>query len=312
MKSNWDHNHSGVFTKDLEHTIHYYQALGIAPEIVPAQAPLRGGHKMVNIEFGQEINFGGDTRRPFFQVIQIGSLELEVLRAPLKRPTGEALAYGEGCNHVCFSVPDIDGETKILVQKGFRIIQDFHMDDVRLEDYLDTREYGNMLLSFRTPQSEEAKTQKARHAIVDWKFTGHSTVVKDINQTARYYENMGIASFRPKKRFDTSEASNVKVNGKATQARMTAETRIMQIGPIDYELIKPDEGASIFKQCLEKRGEGIIDLTFSVADLEKETARLVKKGVNVIFSGTPAKGKPFAFFDTREEGGDVLIKLVQR
>ncbi len=312
MKSNWDHNHSGVFTKDLENTIRYYQAMGIAPEIAPVQAPLRGGHKMVNIEFGQAINFGGDTRMPFFLVIQIGSLELEVLRAPLKRPTGEALAYGEGCNHVCFSVPDIDGETEILVQKGFRIIQDFHMDDVRLEDYLDTREYGNMLLSFRTLQSEEAKAQKAGRAIVDWEFTGHSAVVQDINKTAHYYENMGIASFKPKKIFDTSEASDVKVNGRAPRTRMTADTRTMQIGPLNYELIKPGEGASIFKQSLEKRGEGIIDLTFNVADLEKETARLVKKGVNVIFSGTPAKGKPFAYFDTREEGGDVLIKLVQR
>lgn len=312
MKGNWEHNHSGVFTKDLENTIHYYQSLGIAPEIVPLQAPLRGGHKMVNIEFGQEINFGGDTRSPFFQVINIGNLELEVLRAPLKRPTGEALAYGEGCNHVCFSVPDIDGETDLLVKKGFRIIQDFHMDDVRLEDYLDTRQYGNILLSFRTLQSEEAKAQKARCAIVDWKFVGHSVVVKDINQTARYYENMGIASFKPKKIFDTSEISDVKVNGRAPRAGMTAETRVMQIGPVNYELIKPVEGASIFKQALEKRGEGIIDLTFSVVDLQKETARLVKKGLNVIFSGTPAKGKPFAFFDTREEGGDVLIKLMQQ
>ncbi len=312
MKNNWEHSHSGVFTKNLENTVRYYQSLGLAPEIVPVQAQSWAGHKILNIEFGQEISFGGDTRRPILQLIYIGNLELEVLRAPLTRPKGEALAYGEGCNHVCFNVPDIDGETELLVKKGFRIIQDFHMDDVRLEDYLDTREYGNMLLSFRPLQADKVKTQKTGYAIVDWKFIGHSAVVKNLNMTTRYYRNMGIASFRPKTYLDSSEVKDVKVNGRPPKVKMTTESRLMQIGPVKYELIQPVEGPSIYKESLEKRGEGIIGLTFSVDDLEKETAKLIEKGVAAIFSGKPTKGKAFTFFDTREEGGDVLIKLMQR
>jgi methylmalonyl-CoA/ethylmalonyl-CoA epimerase len=312
LKSNWEHGHSGIFTKDLENTVHYYQSLGLAPEIVPVQGQSWAGHKLLNIEFGQEISFGGDTRKPFLQLIYIGNLELEVLRAPLTRPTGEALAYGEGCNHVCFCVPDIDGETDLLVKKGFRIIQDFHLDDVRLEDYLDTREYGNMLLSFRPLQTDDVKAQKAGYAKVNWKFIGHSAVVKNLNKTTTYYKNMGIASFRAKTYFDSSEVKDMKVNGRIYTDKIYTESRVMQIGPLNYELIQPVEGSSIFKESLEKRGEGIIDLTFSVDDLERETAKLGEKGVAVIFSGKPAKGKSFAFFDTREEGGDVLIKLVQR
>jgi len=60
-----------------------------------------------------------------------------------------------------------------------------------------------------------------------------------------------------------------------------------------------------------RRGEGIIDLTFTVNDLEKETVRMVEKGVPVIFSGKPRNGGAFNYFDTRENGSAVMIKLVQ-
>ena len=312
MKSNWEHGHSGVFARDLENTVRYYRSLGLAPDIDPPHGHSWEGHKAVNIEFGEEIHFGGDTRRPFLQLIYIGNLEVEVLRAPLERPKGEALAYGEGCNHVCFNVPDIDGETDLLVKKGLRMVQDFHLDDVRLEDYLDTREQGNILLSLRPLQTAQVKAQKAGYGIVDWNFIGHTAVVKDINKLARYYQPFDIATFRPKTVFDSSEVKDIKVNGKASRARMTAASRLMEIGPTKYELVQPLEGPSIYKQSLDRRGEGIIDLTFSVNDLEKETAKLVQKGVSVLLSGKPKKGSDFAFFDTRKDGGDVLIKLVQR
>ncbi len=47
-------------------------------------------------------------------------------------------------------------------------------------------------------------------------------------------------------------------------------------------------------------------------DLDKETTKLVEKGVPVIFSGKSRNGSAFAYFDTREDGGDVMIKLMQR
>ena len=65
------------------------------------------------------------------------------------------------------------------------------------------------------------------------------------------------------------------------------------------------------KESLDRKGEGIIDRTLTVDDLEKETARLVDKGVPVVFSGRPQTGGAFAYFDTREDGGDIMMKLVQ-
>jgi catechol 2,3-dioxygenase-like lactoylglutathione lyase family enzyme len=312
MKSNWEHSHSGVFARDLEKTVRYYQSLGLAPQLIPTQNPSLRTGKAVNIEFGQVVNNYSDPTKPFLQLIYIGNLELEVLSAPAVRPEGEALAYCEGINHVCFNVPDIDVETDKLVKKGLRIIQDFKLDGVRLEDYLDTREFGNILLSLRTPQTEGIKKIKAGYGIVNWKFYGHSAVVRDVDKTAGYYRSRGIAEIQAQAMFDSSDIENVRVYGKSPKNRITAKTRVFQIGPVAYELIQPLEGDSIFKESLGRRGEGIIDLIFTVDNLDRETAKLVEKGVPVVFSGKHRGSNAFAFFDTRQHGGDVMIKLVQR
>ena len=194
MKSNWEHGHTGLFTRDFDNTIKYLQSIGIAPAPLP-RMPRNPGDKLVNVEFGKVT--GPMPPGLPLQLMYIGNLELEVLHAPAERPTGDALAYGEGVNHVCFNVADIDGETDILVKKGFRIIQDAKVNGVRVEDYLDTREFGNMLLSFRPPQTEEAKARKAGYGIVNWKYQGVGAVVKDLDKTVKYYQSMDIATFQP-------------------------------------------------------------------------------------------------------------------
>jgi len=311
MKSNWEFNHSGVFAKDFDKTLHYYKSLGLAPDLERTTNPFSPEDDAVTIEFGEVVDLSMPEGEYFLALLYIGDLELEVLHAPKERPKGEALAYGEGVNHVCISVPDIDKETDKLVEKGLRIIQDFKLNGVRLEDYLDTREYGNILLSFRTPMTEEMKLRKAGNGIVNWKFRGHTAVVKDVDKTAEYYQSLGIAAVQPQGMFDSSSITDIKVYGKTPKTTIRAKTRTAQIGTAVLELIQPLEGEGIFKESLDRRGEGIIDLTFTVDDLDRETARLVEKGVPVIFSGKPQTGSAFACFDTREDGGDVMIKLMQ-
>jgi methylmalonyl-CoA/ethylmalonyl-CoA epimerase len=308
MKSNWEYSHSGVFVRDFDKTLKYYESLGIAPAPLPRQ-PRNPADKLVNVEFGQVT---GPTPPGLpLQLMYIGDMELEVLHAPAQRPQGEALAYGEGVNHVCFNVPDIDGETDVLVKKGLRIIQDAKRNGVRVEDYLDTREFGNMLLSMRPLQSDEMKARKAGYGIVNWKFRGHTAVVNDVKRTAEYYESLVLATAGRPATFDSNSIGDVKTYGKSPSSAIRAKTRVLRIGPVLYELVQPVEGDSIFKESLDRRGEGIIDLTFTVDDLDSETARLVRKGVPVIFTGKPRTGGAFAYLDTRKDGGDVMIKLVQ-
>ena len=313
MKSDWEFNHSGVFAKDFDRTLHHYRSLGLAPDIpAPTLKPFSPEDDAVTIEFGQVVHPSGPDGSPFLALLYIGDMELEVLHAPAERPKGEALAYGEGVNHICISVPDIDKETDKLVKKGLRIIQDFRLNGVRLEDYLDTREYGNILLSLRTPMTEEMKKRKTSNGIVNWKFRGHSAIVRDVDKTAEYYQYLGIATVEPQAVFDSGSIPDVRVYGKTPKTTIRARTRAARIGTVVLELVQPLEGEGIYKESLDSRGEGIIDLTFTVDDLELETAKLVEKGVPVIFSGKPRTGSAFAFFDTREDGGDAMIKLMQR
>jgi catechol 2,3-dioxygenase-like lactoylglutathione lyase family enzyme len=308
----WEFNHSGVFARDLKKTIRYYRDLGLAPDLPPPERTRNPGDKAVNIEFGEPMDNTPTPGEFFLVLIYIGDLEFEILNAPKTIPPGEALSYREGINHFCISVPDIDAEADRLAGKGLRIIQDFKLNGVRMEDYLDTREHGNVLLSMRTPMTEEMKQRKAANAIIDWKFRGHTAVVKDLDKVVDFYRYLEIAEFRPEVTFDSETTADIQVYGRTPKRRMKARTRTARIGDrLFLELVQPVEADEIYRETLYRKGEGIIDITFTVDDLEKETKIMVEKGVSMIFSGKPENGSPFACFDTRQDGGDVIIKLVQ-
>ena len=312
MNKDWEFNHSGIFTKDFNGTIDYYKGLGIASDLPRTGPAWNPEDKAVNIEFDvvpEQYVPDGD---PFLYLIYIGDLEFEILHAPESIPYGEMLSYREGVNHFCMSVPDIDGETEKLEKKGLRIVQDFHLNGERLEDYLDTRQYGYIFLSLRSPMTQEMKKRKAKAGIVDWKFLGHTSIVQDLDKMVEKYQYWEIAEFQPEKVIDTTTMSDVQIYGKPPKAEIKARTRTCQVGDrLSLELVQPVESDFIYRETLYRRGEGIIDITFSVKDLEKEKEMLVGKGVNCIYSGKPKDSGAFAVFDVREKGGDVLIKLIQ-
>ena len=312
MDKSWEYNHSGIFTKDFKGTIQYYKDLGIAADFPPTQPKWNPKDKAETVEFDVVPVFNIPEGEPFLHLLYIGDFEMEVLHAEAGIPQGEMLAYREGCNHFCISVPDIDAETEKLVKKGMRIIQDFHLNGKRLEDYLDTREPGHILLSFRSPMTDEMKKRKATAGIVPWKFIGHTAIVKDLDKTVRFYEYLEIADFLPEKQLDTRKMSNVQIYGRPPKAEVQARTRKCRIGDrLILELVEPGKADFIYRETLYRRGEGIMDVMFSVKDLNQETARLTQKGAAMIFCGQPQDSGAFAVFDTRAKGGDVLIKLIE-
>ncbi len=312
MNSGWEFNHSGIFTKDFNGTIAYYKGLGIASDLPRTGPAWNPEDKAETIEFDVVPDMSVPEGDPFLYLIYIGDLEFEILHAPDRIPYGEMLSYREGVNHFCMSVPDIDGETDKLVKKGLRIVQDFHLNGERLEDYLDTRGHGYIFLSFRSPMTEEMKERKAGAGIVDWKFLGHTAIVQDLDRVVEHYQYWEIADFESENTFDTGKMSDVQIYGKPPIGEIKARTRTGKVGDrLMLYFIQPVESNFIYRETLYRRGEGIIDITFAVKDLEKEKAMLVDKGVNCIFSARLKDSGAFAVFDTREKGGDVLIKLVQ-
>ena len=320
--SDWGYSHPGVYVRDFYKTLDYYQSLGIAthPRSKASVSQAETTQRMV--VFGREAppaqpQDPSKPRESGLENLYIGDMQLEVLRAPAQRPEGEALAYGEGINHVCFDVPDIDGQTDGLTEKGLRIIFDLTRDGVRVEDYLDTREYGNIILSMR-PLANQQAIEGARRwkanlgkGLVDWQFHGHGVVVSDLDKASEYYGMLGFADIQPEEALDTAAMSDVSVYGESPGEALKARTRIAKIGPAVYEFIQPSEGEAIYKESLERRGEGIIDLIFTTKHLEEDIERLDARGVPMIFGGKLPSGGSFAYFDTRPDGGDIMIKLEQ-
>jgi len=320
--SDWGYSHPGVYVRDFYKTLDYYQSIGIAvhPRNKASISEAETTQRM--FVFGKEVPPGkpqdpSKPRESSLENLYIGDMQLEVLRGPAERPQGEALAYGEGINHVCFDVPDINGETDTLTEKGLRIIFDLTRDGNRVEDYLDTREFGNIILSMRPLPNPEA-IERSRQwkatlgkGLVDWRFRGHGVVVSNLDKTSEYYGDLGFADLQPEELLDTGAMADATVYGKAPGTPVKAKTRIAEIGPAVYEFIEPVEGEAIYKESLDRRGEGIIDLIFATEHLDDDIARLDARGVPMIFGGKLPSGGSFAYFDTRPDGGDIMIKLEQ-
>ena len=89
-------------------------------------------------------------------------------------------------------------------------------------------------------------------------------------------------------------------------------TSFFKSGPNKIELLQATNDDSPIARFIEKRGEGIHHIAFSVEDIEKELKRLSDEGFELIHK-TPKKGadnKLIAFIHPKSTNG-VLIELCQ-
>jgi methylmalonyl-CoA/ethylmalonyl-CoA epimerase len=128
-------------------------------------------------------------------------------------------------------------------------------------------------------------------------------VVKDIEKAVKYYESIGIGPFKsyPPPR------ENEKLNVKSESAFYNLIMKEAQMGPIVLQLCQPGTGESIYKDFLERKGEGIQHLGFVVEDIDKEEAKLKQRGFKVLSSGRRADGSGFTYFDTEDDAGVTLL-----
>jgi len=324
MENRWEFSHVGLVVKDKDKVLEYYQSLGIGVSVGP-QPPgpaLPATEKRPTVTiliYGKPVDI--DLSRPAEENtswegnLQIGSLQLEVLLTP---PAFFQWRYSEkvseGVSHMCFNVSEIKEKTAQLVEKGCQVVFSVEREGWIGENYLDTSKYGGVWLSMRPPKDDwfrEWEAWRMAQSINNWKFRGVGLAVRDLDKAMEYYQSLGIGSFQPEARFDSSLFDDFKVNGKLSNTTIKARTRMAQIGPLVYEFVQPLEGETIYTEALNSRGEGINEIVFAVEDLDKEVAELAKKGASVIFSGKPQNGNAFAYIDTRQGGGKIMVKLMQ-
>ena len=77
--------------------------------------------------------------------------------------------------------------------------------------------------------------------------------------------------------------------------------------PIDFEILQPLEGPSIYKEFLEQKGEGLhhISVVNSAEDVDLALTNFKEKGIDVLMSGRLGESIRFYYMDT-----DPILKMV--
>lgn len=130
-----------------------------------------------------------------------------------------------------------------------------------------------------------------------------SLVVRDINATVGFLESVGIGPF-----FEYPPLSEyTQLNVPDQEGFFNTIIKCVQIGPVQLQLVQPGAGRSIYKDFLEKNGEGVFHLGFVVPDIDTSESKVKTMGLKVISSGRRANGSGFAYFDTAEKCGVTLL-----
>ena len=146
-----------------------------------------------------------------------------------------------------------------------------------------------------------------------WKLRHVGIPVRDLDKSREDYSSLGIASFQPEFVIDSSRFAEYLVYGKTPDPVVRTRVAMGQVGPLGVELLQPLQGDTVHKELLEKTGEGIGHIAYTVDDLEEETAKMVEKGFPVILSIIPRgqTRRSAVYLDTRSKFSNLIIELIQ-
>ncbi len=128
-------------------------------------------------------------------------------------------------------------------------------------------------------------------------------VVHDIEKTKNYYESIGIGPWVEYPPLVEYTTLNV-MDEKGFLATRFVYTRI---GDLQLQLVQPGEGRTIYRDFLEKKGEGVFHIGFEVADIHSMDEQLADSGMKVLASGRRDDGSGFSYYDTRGQAGVTLL-----
>ena len=302
MSEEWTLNHLGMMVTNKNATLNYFQSMGLGVSVGPQ--PLLPYEK-------------GEGELMFFQTLdgnpvtnkyktggphnfrdgnsQIGDCQLEVY--PMKPGPGMFISEylekkGAGINHIAFNTNNIEEDTKFFTEKGCELVFNVTVNGKTIENYLDTRKFGDVMISLRPGVSDWEKKWRENnlnHPLVNgWRFLGVGILVEDLEKASNYYFDLGFLKNPNQKNINYSELDSYQT----------------KVGPIIFEFFEPSASNPIYQKALVERGEGIADLIFLVDDLNAEIKKLLSKGVSLLDSNNN-----FAIFDTRKEG-NTIIRLV--
>ena len=303
MSEDWTLNHLGMMVTDKNSVLNHFQSLGMGVSVgpQPLQPYEKGNGELMYYQTleGDPITHQYETGGPHnFRDgnSQIGNCQLEVY--PMKPGPGMFISEylkkkGPGINHIAFNTPNIDRDTERFLKNGCDLVFNATVNGKTIENYLDTRKYGDVMISLRPPADKWEiawrENNRSHPLVKDWKFFGVGVVVNDCEIACEYYSNLG---FSIEKEAHESKDLGVKFCH-------------IKVGPMMFELIEPTKDNSVYLECLNTRGEGIADISFIVKDLQSEAKDFEEKGADILFSTNEC-----TLIDARKEG-NTIIRLFQ-
>jgi methylmalonyl-CoA/ethylmalonyl-CoA epimerase len=130
-------------------------------------------------------------------------------------------------------------------------------------------------------------------------------VIKDMHPAMEFYSE--VWNVGPFKIFEP-EYTDQTYRGKPGNFKM--RIALAPFGPVQFELIEPLEGDTIYDEFLKKKGEGIHHLGFDVDCIEDRITAMQKMGIEVLQSGK-RPGSAFAYMDTESLTG-IIMEYIER
>jgi len=81
---------------------------------------------------------------------------------------------------------------------------------------------------------------------------------------------------------------------------------LAQAGGVQWELIQPLEGPSIYKEFLAQRGEGLHHIAVATDNHDESVRAFEKHGIGVAMDGRREDGTGYTYMDTQDALGFVL------
>jgi len=128
-------------------------------------------------------------------------------------------------------------------------------------------------------------------------------VVEDVQKAAkRYWTLFGIGPWEFYT-LEPPELTDMVIHGESQPYSM--KIGLAYVGEVQWELIQPLTGPSIYQEFLESHGEGVHHVAFGVDDFDRTVASMKEQGIGVLMSGC-WRGTDYAYLDTEKALGSIV------
>lgn len=301
-------DHVGMVVRDFDRVVDFFQSLGIGP--FQAAKGLSSVERML---YGKPIAL--DSFKLKEQNARVGAGLIQIIQPVEGKSVWKDTldARGDGVQHLGFIIDDIEKEEAKLVKKGLKVLYRSRFNGGGGAAYFDTSKIGGVLFEIVQwpPQVDLGQVLPKQDTAAESTFGSLDhvgVVVRDMDKAVEHYQSLGIGPFEGITGIVPGERS---MRGKPVAPdAFRLNEKMAWMGPIRLQLQHPAAGESIWKEFLDTRGEGVSHISFRVKNVDQAEAKLLQKGLKIIYRSRWGNGGGATNFDTYSVCG-VLLEVIQ-